>query len=213
MSSHPNKGINLRPPFWVAILIGGLLLLVWLLPRQNFPEVSEQRLLDDPFLGNPDAAIVMIEYGDYACEVCRLWHRAQVRQGLLELYPDQILFVWRDNARRSTASIKAAEAGQCAHNQGMFWEYHDLLFEQEEGLGVEALKSYAFRLGLDVEKFNRCLDEGQMRRKVEFDMRRAGEHGFSVTPAFWLNGEKIFGPPSLAYLSEIIEGQLAEHQP
>jgi len=213
MSFHPNKGMNLRPPFWVAVLIGGLLLLAWLLPRPNFPEVSEQRLMDDPFLGDPDAAIVMIEYGDYACEVCRLWHRAQVRQGLLELYPDQLLFIWRDNARRSTASIKAAEAGQCAHNQGMFWEYHDLLFEQEEGLGVEALKSYAVRLGLDMEKFNRCLDESQMRRKVEFDMRRAGEHGFSVTPAFWLNGEKIIGPPSLAYLSEVIERQLAGDRP
>jgi len=213
MSSNPNKGMNLRPQIAVAVLIGGLLLLVWLLPRPNYPEVAEQRLLDDPYLGNPDAPIVLIEYGDYACEACRLWHQAQVRQGLLARYPDQVRFVWRDNARRSTASIKAAEAGQCAHNQGRFWEYHDLLFEQEEGLGVEALKNYAVWLGLDVEKFNRCLDEGQMRRKVEFDMRRAGENGFSVTPAFWLNGEKIIGPPALDYLSEIIEGQLAERQP
>lgn len=208
-----SKGINLRSQFGIVVLIGGLLLLVWLLPRPNYPEVSEQRLLDDPYLGNPDAPIVLIEYGDYACEACRLWHWAQVRQGLLERYPEQVRFVWRDNARRSTASIKAAEAGQCAHNQGRFWEYHDLLFEQEEGLGVEALKSYAVRLGLDMEKFNRCLDEGQMRRKVEFDMRRAGKYGFSVTPAFWLNGEKIIGPPALDYLSEIIEGHLAERQP
>ncbi|MFZ6021549.1 MAG: DsbA family protein [Chloroflexota bacterium] len=213
MSSNPKKGKNLRPQIAVVVLIGGLLLLVWLLPRPNYPEVTEQRLLDDPYLGNPDAPIVLIEYGDYACEVCRLWHRAQVRQGLLARYPDQVRFVWRDNARRSTASIKAAEAGQCAHNQGRFWEYHDLLFEQEEGLGVEALKGYAVRLGLDVEKFNRCLDEDHMRRKVEFDMRRAGENGFSVTPAFWLNGEKIIGPPALDYLSEIIEGQLAKRQP
>lgn len=213
MSSNPIRGKKFHPQIAAAVLIGVLLLLVWLLPRPNYPEVAEQRLLDDPYLGNPNAPIVLIEYGDYACEVCRLWQRAQVRQGLLERYPDQILFVWRDNARRSTASIKAAEAGQCAHNQGRFWEYHDLLFEEGEGLGVEALKSYAVRLGLDMEKFNRCLDEGQMRRKVEFDMRRAGEHGFSVTPAFWLNGEKIFGPPSLNYLSEIIEGQLAESPP
>lgn len=213
MSSHPIKGMIFRPQFWAAFSIGGLLLFIWLLPRTDYPVVTEQRLLDDPYLGNYDTPIVLIEYGDYACEVCRLWQRAQARQGLLELYPDQILFVWRDNARRSTASIKAAEAGQCAYNQGMFWEYHDLLFEQEEGLGIEALKSYAVRLGLDVEKFNRCLDEGQMRRKVEFGMRRAGEHGFSVTPAFWLNGEKIIGPPSLAYLSEIIQSQLAERQP
>lgn len=87
---------------------------------------------------------------------------------------DQVRFVWRDNARRSTASIKAAEAGQCAHNQGRFWEYNALLFEAELGLGVDALKTYASRLGLDMETFNQCLDGNEMRRKVEFDMRRAG---------------------------------------
>lgn len=202
-----------RPAVSVLVLIAALLALVLLLPAPKYPEVTEQRLMDDPMLGNPDAPIVLIEYGDYACEVCRLWHRAQVREGLLQRYPDQVLFIWRDNARRSTASVKAAEAGQCAHNQGRFWEYHALLFEQELGLGAEALKTSASRLGLDMPTFNQCLDENTMRRKVEFDMRRAGENGFSVTPAFWLNGEKIIGPPSLAYLSEIIEGQLAGRQP
>ncbi|MFN7037847.1 MAG: DsbA family protein [Bellilinea sp.] len=202
-----------RPAVSVLVLIAALLALVLLLPAPKYPEVTEQRLMDDPMFGNPDAPIVLIEYGDYACEACRLWHRAQVREGLLQRYPDQVLFIWRDNARRSTASVKAAEAGQCAHNQGRFWEYNALLFEQELGLGVEALKTYASRLGLDMQTFNQCLDENTMRRKVEFDMRRAGENGFSVTPAFWLNGEKIIGPPSLAYLSEIIEGQLAGRQP
>jgi protein-disulfide isomerase len=213
MSLKLLDAIKSRPAVLVMILVAALLGVVLLLPKPNYPQVADQRLLDDPFLGNPDAPIVLIEYGDYACEVCQLWHRAQVREGLLQRYPDQVLFIWRDNARRSTASIKAAEAGQCAHNQGRFWEYQDLLYEQDVGLGVEALKGYASRLGLDMPTFNQCLDENQMRRKVEFDMRRAGENGFSVTPAFWLNGEKIFGPPSLAYLSEIIEGQLAGFQP
>ncbi|MCX7977050.1 MAG: DsbA family protein [Bellilinea sp.] len=194
----------------IGVLIAALLLVVLLLPGPNHPEVAEERLLDDPALGSPDAPIVLIEYGDYACEACRVWHGAQVREGLLERYPDQIRFIWRDNARRSTASIKAAEAGQCAHNQGRFWEYNALLFEAELGLGVDALKTYASRLGLDVNTFNQCLDGNEMRRKVEFDMRRAGEHGFSTTPAFWLNGEKIIGPPPLDYLSEIIEIKLGK---
>ncbi len=202
-----------NPVFGIAAFIAGLLLVVLLIPRPNYPVVAEERLLDDPTLGNPDAPVVLIEYGDYACEACRLWHRAQVREGLFQKYPEQVLFVWRDNARRSTASIKAAEAGQCAHNQGRFWEYNALLFEQELGLGVDALRTYAVQLGLDMQAFNQCLDGNEMRRKVEFDMRRAGEHGFSVTPAFWLNGEKIIGPPPLAHLIEMIEGQLAELQP
>ncbi|GIV65780.1 MAG: thioredoxin domain-containing protein [Chloroflexota bacterium] len=202
-----------RPTVFVVMLIIALLGLVLLLPKPNYPEVAEQRLLADPYLGNPDAPIVLIEYGDYACDVCRLWHRAQVREGILQRFPDQVVFIWRDNARRSTASIKAAEAGQCAFNQGRFWEYNALLFEQDLGLGVEALKDYASRLGLDMPTFNQCLEESQMRRKVEFDMRRAGENGFSVTPAFWLNGERIFGPPSLDYLSEIIERQMASLLP
>lgn len=200
-----------NPAILIGGLIAGLLLIVFLLPGPNYPEVAEERLLDDPALGNPDAPIVLIEYGDYACEACRIWHRAQVRDGLLQRYPDQVRFIWRDNARRSTASIKAAEAGQCAHNQGRFWEYNTLLFEAELGLGVDALKTYASRLGLDMETFNQCLDGNEMRRKVEFDMRRAGEHGFSTTPAFWLNGEKIIGPPPLDYLVKIIEEKLVQH--
>jgi len=147
MSLKLLDAIKSRPAVLVMILIITLLGLVLLLPKPNYPEVADRRLLDDPFLGNPDAAIVLIEYGDYACEVCRLWHRAQVREGLLQRYPDQVLFIWRDNARRSTASIKAAEAGQCAHNQGRFWEYHDLLYEQDAGLGSGSIERVCFPAG------------------------------------------------------------------
>lgn len=206
---------NWRSNPTVAILGGIALLLVIVisLPRATYPEVSPSRLEDDPYLGNPTASIVLIEFGDYACEPCRIWHTAGILQQLLEQFPGQIKFVWRDNARISTASIKAAEAGQCAHNQGRFWEYHQLLFEQSAGLGELALKGYAQRIGLDMAAFNRCLDERQMRRKVSFDMRRAGEFGFSVTPAFRLNDESIIGPPPLEYLTQRIAEHLARQQP
>ncbi len=202
-----------NPAAWLLGGIAVLLLVVISLPRSAYPQVSPTRLEDDPYLGNPDAPLVLIEFGDYACEPCRMWHNAGIRQQLLQQFPDQLKFVWRDNARTSTASVRAAEAGQCAHNQGKFWEYHDLLFEQTAGLDEQSLKGYAQQIGLDAQAFNRCLDEHQMRRKVSYDMRRAGEFGFSMTPAFRLNDESIIGPPPLEYLSQRIAEQLARRQP
>ncbi|MEN4012002.1 MAG: thioredoxin domain-containing protein [Chloroflexota bacterium] len=201
-----------NPASWVLGGIAVLLVIVISLPRAAYPEVSPARLEDDPYLGNPEAPVVLIEFGDYACEPCQMWQRAGIREQLLAEFPTQVKFIWRDNARISTASILAAEAGQCAHNQGRFWEYHDLLFEQTAGLGEPSLKAYAQQIGLDMQAFNRCLDEREMRRKVSYDMRRAGEFGFSMTPAFRLNDESIIGPPPIEYLRQQIVEQLARQQ-
>ena len=75
--------------------------------------------------------------------------------------------VWRDNARRSTASIQAAEAAQCAHNQGRFWVYHAQLYEQPGGLGIDRLREYADNIELDLEEFNHCLDEAKCVKKLK----------------------------------------------
>lgn len=197
--------------YLVLLAIFALLIsvaLAW--PKPDFPEVSQERLQDDPFRGALDAPVTIIEYGDYACEPCRMWHNAGVLDEILERYPQEVRFVWRDNARRSTASLKAAEAAQCAHNQGKFWDYHAQLFEQSGGIGPESLRGYARAVGLDMDEFNACLDEHQMRRKVQYDMRRAGEYGLSVTPAFVINGETIVGPPPVRYLAELIDRLLEE---
>jgi protein-disulfide isomerase len=210
----PQKSLSMKdktPLVLVGLFIVILgLALAW--PKPQYPEVSLERLQDDPYLGNTDARVTIIEYGDYACESCRMWHNSGVLDEILTRYPEQVQFIWRDNARRSTASVKAAEAAQCAHNQGQFWSYHAQLYEQPGGLGVDRLFEYANNIHLDIDEFTRCLDEGQMRKKVEHDMRRAGEYGLSMTPSFLINGETIIGPPSAGYLSSLIEGFLTEEK-
>jgi protein-disulfide isomerase len=133
-----------------------------------------------------------------------------VLEEILALYEGKVKFIWRDNAHISSASRTAANAAQCAFDQGKFWEYHDLLFENPIGFSDEGLKSYAMMLDLDGEKFNTCVDQGFYMNKVVHSMNLAGDYGLSDTPAFLVNGEVIIGPPPTSYLSEMIEGLLAE---
>lgn len=192
-------------------IIGGLILIALAFPKAQYPEVSTERLADDPSLGAADAVVTIIEYGDYACEGCALWHHSGVLDQILTRYDGQVRFVWRDNARISPASKQAAIAAQCAYDQGKFWEYHNLLFENPEGFSNEALKNYAQILGLNTADFDRCLDENRYYNKVLHNMKQAGEHGFSFTPAFTVNGEVIIGPPAESVLVEIIETILQEN--
>ncbi len=189
----------------VVIFLAILVFMVLLIPQRNYPPVDAERLRQDPSRGAVDAPITIIEYGDFACSSCKLWHDAGVLDSILEKYPQQVLFVWRDNARISTASLQAAAAGQCAFDQGKFWLYHDLLFENVLGFSAQGLKSYAGQLGLDQMQFDSCLDKQIYINKVKHSMKLAGAHGFSFTPAFLVNDEVIIGPPSADYLSKLID--------
>jgi protein-disulfide isomerase len=198
--------------FWdnnqsVIVVIGLILFLALgalLIPKKQYPPVSDERLMNDPFLGVENAPITIIEYADFACSGCKLWHNAGVLDEILEQFDGQIKFVWRDNAHISTASIAAANAAQCAYDQGFFWEYHNLLFENPRGFSTDGLKAYAVDLGLDTDQFNLCVDQGLYFNKVFHSMKRAGEHNLSVTPAFLVNEEIIIGPPPTSYLVDLI---------
>lgn len=201
---------NHKSIIFVTSIIFILVVVAILYPKKQYPPVPEERLALDPFLGTENAPITIIEYGDYACPGCKLWHNAGVLDEILELYNGQVKFIWRDNAHISSASRTAANAAQCAYDQGKFWEYHDLLFENPIGFSDEGLKSYALMLGLDSEIFNTCVDQGLYMNKVVHSMNLAGEYGLSVTPAFLVNEEVIIGPPPTSYLSEIITRLLTE---
>lgn len=189
-------------------LITGLILFAALYPKPQYPAVSAFRLAQDPTLGPVGAPITIIEYADYACPGCKSWYNAGVLQDILKKFPDSVRFVYRDNARISPASVKAANAAQCAFDQGKFWEYHDLLFENPVSFSTEGLKTYADMLGLNRAQFDNCLDSGAYVNKVRHSMKLAGEHGFSFTPAFLVNDKVIIGPPSEIYLSDLIESML-----
>ncbi len=103
----------------------------------------------------------------------------------------------------------AAEAGQCANEQGQFWPYHDKMFENQRGLGAANLKSWAAELGLDTAKFNECLDSGRTTADVKRDFEEGSRAGVTGTPAFFINGRFLNGAKSFADFKKIIDEELA----
>jgi protein-disulfide isomerase len=106
-----------------------------------------------------------------------------------------VKFVYRDFPLNSIHQYaqKAAEATECADDQGKFWEYHDLVFANQSAIDVDSLKGYAGQLGLDTDTFNECLDEGKQSSEVDKDLEDGRAFGVSGTPAFFINGELVSG--------------------
>ena len=110
-------------------------------------------------------------------------------------------------------SYYAAEATECAGDQGKFWEYHDLLFDRWTGEGVgtflpDKLKEYAGELGLDSARFAGCLDSRRHEATVLADKRDGTDAGVKYTPTLFLNGKMMSAPRDYAELKAIIEEAL-----
>lgn len=120
----------------------------------DLPEyVSDVSIDDDPWLGNPDAEIVVVEFSDFECPFCA--QSADIVDQLLNEYPDQVLFVYRDFPLTEIHpnAFHAAEAANCAKEQSLFWEMHDVLFENHENLDFSMMSTYAGESGLDIAEF------------------------------------------------------------
>lgn len=197
---------------WIGYGALALILLAavfWISSRPKAQPLDAARLASNPTLGSASAKVVITEYGDFGCTSCRAWHNAGILKQVQAAYGDNVQFVWKDFPVITAQSPKAAEAGQCALDQGKFWEYHDFLYEQARSLSLNDLKNYAAQLGLDAEKFNACLDSGQNRAKVEQNLNEARQYGFPGTPSFLVNGKKLVGPPSFETLKATIDSILA----
>ncbi len=159
---------------------------------------------DDPFLGPQDAPVTLVEFSDFQCPYCR---RVQsVLKRLMTAYHGKLKLVFRDFPLRQIhpEAQKAAEAAQCANEQGQFWPYHDRLFAATE-LGVEYLKQYAVELDLDAEGFNTCLDSEKYSQEVQKDIDDARVAGVNATPAFFVNGLPINGAVPFERFVEMVE--------
>lgn len=159
---------------------------------------------DDPFLGPQDAPVTLVEFSDFQCPYCR---RVQpVLKRLMTAYHGKLKLVFRDFPLRQIhpQAQKAAEAAQCANEQGQFWPYHDRLFAATE-LGPEQLKQYAVELGLDAEGFNACLDSAKYSQEVQSDIDDARAAGVNATPSFFVNGLPINGAVPFERFVELVE--------
>lgn len=142
-------------------------------------------------LGDPDAMLTLLEYGDYECPACI---RAEpLVQQLVASHPGRVCLVFRHFPLLEIHphAELAAEAAEAAAAQGRFWPMHHLLFAQVHQLKPAALVGYARFLGLDVNRFNAEMADRIYTQRVQ-EHRRAGERsGLRSTPAFFLNGRAV----------------------
>jgi len=163
---------------------------------------------DDPSDGKADAAVTVVEYSDFQCPFC-----LRVMPTLKQLrakYGDRMRLVWKDFplTQIHPQAFVAAQAGNCAREQGKFWELHDKMFGNQSKLGVDDLKGYAKAVGLDVAKFDKCLDSGEKKPLVEEDVKAGGEAGVSGTPAFFINGVFINGAQPYEHMKQAVDREL-----
>jgi len=165
---------------------------------------------DDPALGPADAPIILIEFSDYSCGFCRRWHQ-ETFPDLMAAFPDQIRFVYRDLPVVGGGAVgyAAAQAAECAGDQGSYWEFHDALFSGQYGLTREAYLQYAQDLGLDADALAECLDTGYHAAEVEGDLTYAYSLGITSTPTFFVNGIPVIGAQSLLTFSQLIQAELS----
>jgi protein-disulfide isomerase len=162
-----------------------------------------------PALGPQTAPVTIIEYADFGCPSCWYWYKLGILNQLRARYGDQIRFVWRDYPVITLLSPKAAEAGQCANEQGKFWEFHDTVYDHEGVIEASDLKSYATAIGLNMSQFNECVTSRRYRDRVNAEQHEAFSHGFNGAPFFLVNDQLVIGPQSLAFFADIIDSLLA----
>ena len=157
--------------------------------------------------GPANAPIEIIEFSDFQCPYCQ---RANPTvDQVLKTYGDRVRFVYRHFPLGNHPNAKpAAEASQCAAEQGKFWEYHDTLFANPSKLADADLKQHAAGLGLDTSKFNACFDSHKYKAQVEADMQAGEEAGVNGTPAFFVNGRMLSGAQPFEQFKRLIDEEL-----
>lgn len=163
---------------------------------------------DDPALGPVDAPELMIEFSDYQCQYCGKFARETLHP-LLELYEDQIRFVYRDFVIYGPLSFQAALSAECANEQGAFWLYHDRLFEQQDNLTPEFFFAMAEELNLDLQQFARCVSDPVVEAEVKADTAAGYDLSIRGTPTFYINGRVLVGAQPLETFAAIIDEELA----
>lgn len=177
------------------------------------PTAGAQQRINVPVAGNPalgpeTAAVTIIEFSDFECPFCQRWVKETWPQ-IQQAYPGQIRLVYRDfplNGHPNAQS--AAEAANCANEQGKFWPYHDKLLSSK-ALGQQTYLGYANELKLDMTKFQECLASRRYQAEVEADFQYGANLGINGTPTFFINGIPLVGAQPFSSFKKIIDQELA----
>lgn len=147
---------------------------------------------DEWGMGNPDAKLRIVEFGDYQCGACGYYH--PIVKDIMDEFGDDVYFVFRHfplvNAHQF--AVMAASAAEAAGRQGKFWEMHDLIMTNQQawsrGMATSAFLAYARELGLNDVQFQQDVRNTDIRNKIERDYAAGLELNINSVPTFFFNG-------------------------
>jgi protein-disulfide isomerase len=171
-------------------------------------------------LGDPNAPVLIEIYEDFQCPGCQAFTQS-IEPQVVDAYvaTGQARLVYRHYPIIGPESLQAAHASMCAEEQGRFWDYHDLLFANQQGENQGAfadrrLVAFAEALGLDMEAFETCFDDQRYEDQINADYAAGREVGVTATPSVFVNGTAVAGAtsrsiPGFVEISAAIEAALA----
>ena len=173
----------------ILILVIGYGTYHWLKPKPHYPMIDSPR----PTTGNPNATIVLSEWGDIQCPSCG-YAQEGVHQ-IMEEYREKIKLEFKHFPLITAhpLAFEAAEAAECANDQHFFWDYLEVEYLNQKDLRESQLISFAKDLGLDMDSFTNCLLSGAKFSVVEADRQDGLRLDLKGTPTFFINGEVIQG--------------------
>jgi protein-disulfide isomerase len=162
----------------------------------------------DPFLGSSDAAVTIVEFGEYHCYFCA--RAAPVLEKLVETYPDAVRVVFKDFPLAAhDCANRAAIAAHCAGRQGRYWEMGRLLMDNQGRPKEEQLRRFADQLGLDLDQWDDCTRDPTWQETIDDDLRVGREAGVVSTPTFFVNGLMVQGAQTYERFVALVEQEQA----
>lgn len=185
----------------VAITI--IVVIYALYPHQNnsitsSENISTQTLIENgsPLLGDPNARITIVEFGDYQCTYCHAFHQ-NTKDQIIQDYVNsgKVNFVFRDFPLNGPASVLAAQAAYCAGDQNKYWQYHNELYNNWAGentgwVNQKSLDQFASNVGLDLTEFDKCVSDKKYEQKVLDNQKFGQQIGINATPSFIIFSDK-----------------------
>ncbi|MFC1787935.1 DsbA family protein [Patescibacteria group bacterium] len=211
----------MRHPWLVFLSIGVLAIIVFLFffvrlqpiktPTKNtlkvIPGSIEKPIVTfvNPSKGSKNPKVTIVVYSDFACQACQTL--APILDQVLAEFPNQLTIYWKHlpNEAANPVSTLASIASQCAHQQGKFWLYHDLLFEQQVFLTEDQFSPIASQLGLNVPAFENCYLKQDTLPIIQKDYNEGIGLGLTATPALYINGQLFVGAPSSTELIDYVQ--------
>ena len=168
-----------------------------------------------PIKGNKNAKVTVVEFADFRCPFCERFFK-DAFDSIIKDYVDtgKVRYAFRHYAFLGQQSVWAAEASECANEQGKFWEYHDWLFNNQasesnlEYYSKDNLIKYASNVGINTAQFASCLNSSKYAKRVQDDFSEGQQAGVNGTPTIFINGTSIVGAQPYTAFKTLIDQEL-----